>query len=207
MASISDTSICNSALSKLGEGSDGRITSLTDGSKNANFCNEQYGKLRDDLLRAHRWNFSVQRKELAQSSIIPAFEYDFQYALPDNWIRTVSVTANDAGVGSIPYKIEGLFVLASTEQLFMRYVARITDVNTMTSDFRELLATKIAHEGAIPIAQSNTLKQDMKDDLKRIMRRARSVDAIEDFPESRPEGSWVRSRGRGLRRDLTGYIR
>ena len=203
----SETSICNSALAKLGEGDDGRISSLTDGSKNANFCAEQYAKLRDDLLRTHHWNFSVTRVELAQSSITPAFEYDYQYALPSDWIRTISVSANDAGTGHIPYKQEGQFILASTEQIFLRYVAQITDAAIMTADFREALATKIAHEGAIPIAQSNTLKQDMKDDLKRILRRARSTDAIEDFPEARPQGSWVTVRSRGVRRDLTGYVR
>ena len=44
----SEVAICNSALIKIGAA---EITSLSDVNKRAQLCNEQYSKLRDELLR------------------------------------------------------------------------------------------------------------------------------------------------------------
>ena len=61
MASV--LGICNSGLIKLGAST---IMSLTEGTKNANLCNEQFAKLRDEVLRGHNWNFAIARAKLAQ---------------------------------------------------------------------------------------------------------------------------------------------
>jgi len=53
--------ICNSALIKIGAAV---IVSITDTNKRAQLCNEQYTKLRDDLMRSHPWNFARARKLL-----------------------------------------------------------------------------------------------------------------------------------------------
>jgi len=50
--------ICNSALLKIGAST---IVSLSDSSVEAEACNEQYTKLRDELLRSHPWNFAMKR--------------------------------------------------------------------------------------------------------------------------------------------------
>lgn len=190
----SEVGICNSALAKIGVGSDGRISSLTEGSRNANVCNEQYAKLRDALLRSHKWNFATARAKLARLADTPVFEFDYKYQLPTDWIRIIAVHDNDNGIGRVHYKIEGRTLLCDAEDIYLRYIKRATDPNDMPPDFRETLATLLARDLAIPIAQSNTLKQDMKDDFKRAARRARSTDAIEDTPEAMPEGSWITAR-------------
>lgn len=190
----SEVGICNSALTKVGVGGDGRISSLTEGSRNANICNEQYPKLRDDLLRSHTWNFATTRAKLARRDEAPAFEFNYKYQLPSDWIRVVSVHDNDAGAGHVRYKIEGSTLLCDAEDVYLRYVRQVTDPNDMPPDFREALAALLARDLALPVVQSNTLKQDMKDDFKRAARRARSTDAIEDTPEDMPEGSWVSAR-------------
>jgi hypothetical protein len=84
----SEVGICNSALIKIGAS---RITSLTEGSKNANLCAEQYAKLRDAELRAHLWNFATSRQKLAQISGAPVSGFEFHYQLPSDWVRTVAV--------------------------------------------------------------------------------------------------------------------
>ena len=59
--------ICNSALIKIGAS---KIAALSDTNKRAILCNEQYPKLRDDLLRSHPWNFAIKRKVLSADSFI-----------------------------------------------------------------------------------------------------------------------------------------
>ena len=188
----SEVGICNSALSKIG--SPTRITSLTEGSRAANACNEQYAKIRDALLRSHTWNFATKRAKLAQSSEIPEYEFNFAYRLPADWLRTVAVHDNDAGVGDTAFRIEGRKLITNANELYLRYIRRVTDPNDMPADFREALAVNLAVELAILIAQSNSLKESLKADQKTALRRTRSTDAIEDYPEAFPEGNWITSR-------------
>ena len=187
----SEVGICNSALSKIGAKN---ITALSEGSKNANVCNVQYAKLRDRLLRLHTWNFATARIKLARLSSTPAFEFDYEYQLPTGWLRTVSVHDNDQGLGLVSYKIEGLKVLTNTTEAYLRYIRRVEDPNDMSADFREALATMIARDIAIPIAQSNSLEEKMEARFLSAFRQAKSTDAIEDRSEQLPRGSWIEAR-------------
>lgn len=189
----SEVGICNSALAKIG--TTNRIASLTEDSKNAQVCNEQYEKLRDDLLRAHVWNFAKARVKLARDATAPTYEFDYAYMLPSDWLRTVAVHDNDAGDGTVEYRLEGMRVLAGAEDIWLTYVKRFSDPNDMPADFRETLAFRLAMELALPIAQSNTVQQIMERQFDRHLRQAKSTDGIEDHPESFPAGSWLISRG------------
>ncbi len=184
--------ICNSALAKVGAA---RITALSEGTKNANVCAEQYEKLRDDLLRGHAWNFAIRRTKLACLAEAPRFGPSHAYQLPANWLRTVSAHPDPGGRASLRYRIEGRQLLSDASAVYLRYVARIEDVNQMPADFREALASLLARELAVPIAQSNSLQQMLDDQYRRRLSRARGVDAVEDCPESLPDGTWISARG------------
>lgn len=180
--------ICNSALIKLGATA---IMSLTEGSRNANLCLEQYDKLRDDLLRGHVWNFAIERTKLARLAAAPDYGFAYAYQLPADWLRTVGVHDNDAGHGAARYRIEGRRVLSDASQLWLKYIARIEDPNRMDAAFREALAWKLAIDFAIPIVQSSTARSEAAEGYRRAVVKARSVDAIEDFPDPLPESDWV----------------
>ncbi len=184
----SEVGICNSALTKIGAA---RIVALDDGSKNANACAELYPKLRDDLLRRHAWNFAHVRRKLARLAAAPAFGFAYAYQLPTDWLRTVEVYTDDAAAGLANYRIEGRTILASAEALYLVYIGVVTDPNDMPSDFRETLAAMLACDLAVPIAQSSSLRQQMADAFRDALARAKSVDAVEDGPESMPEGAWA----------------
>lgn len=195
----SEVDIVNGALRLVGGG---RITSLTDGSNNANVANDLYEELRDDLLRSHPWNFATKRQKLAQSVTAPAFEFDHAYPLPSDWLRTVSVHGNDAGTGRIMFRVEHVggqrAIVTSQDEVWLRYVARITDPNMMAVDFRRALQLALARDMAVPVAASNTLQDNLQRQAERMLARARSADGLGSFPERRPRGSWADSRGRTL---------
>lgn len=183
--------ICNRALQKIGAT---RITGLDQGTKNANECNDAYEPLRDRLLRSHYWNFATRRAKLAQLSEVPASEWDHFYALPDDWLRTVEIHGNDAGAGRASYAHEDGKVASSFDELWMIYIAQITDPNTMTSDFREYLSVALAHDLAISIGNSGTQKDRLKVDLRDAKLLAISTDAQDDPPEDWPDGDWITAR-------------
>ncbi len=191
----SETNIINFALRALGAK---RITSRTDGSANANSADDVYDLVRDQVLRAHNWNFATKRIQLAELAATPTFGFDHQHALPSDWIRTVSVHDNDAGLGSLEYKEETTgsqrVLLSDSATVYLRYVAQITDPTFYPSDFVVALSIELAKRLALAIPNSNTIKADLDEEVKKLILGARSNDAMGSSPEKRPPGSWVSAR-------------
>lgn len=194
----SDVEIVNSALRKIGATT---ITSLTDGSENANVANDLYAIHRDNLLRYHTWNFATKRKKLAQSATSPPYGWDHQYPVPSDFLRIVEVHDNQDSLGAVRYKMEhdatdSTVIRSNAEEIWLTYIYQVTDPNRMPVDFREALALSLASEFATAIQNSNTLSERYLDQARRAKIKARSNDGMEDFPNAFPEGSWVTSRFR-----------
>lgn len=191
-----ETDVINTAARLVGANS---ITSITDGTTTANVASDLYEELRDHLLRSHPWNFATKRVQLARSATAPSFEFDYAYVLPSDWLRTISVHDNDAGQGTLLYRMEQvasqLVLVASSDQLYLRYVARVADPNLMAPDFRRALEVSLARDFAIPLASSNSLYELLSHQADRVLAQARSSDAMGGFPELRTRGSWASSRG------------
>lgn len=193
----SDTGIANVALRLLKAN---RIVSLTDGSNNANAANDVFTEVRDDLLRAHNWNFATQRQKLAKSATAPVSGFDNAFPLPSDWIRTVNVHDNDAEAGPPPFYREeelddGGVIVTDVDELWVRYVYRVTDANRMASDFRMAFAYALAL--AIPgVSNLSAAREDaLEGRARRRLNRAKHTDAMGSTPERRPVGSWITSRG------------
>lgn len=76
-----------------------------------------------------------------------------------------------------------------------RWVEKLIDPDHWPKDFQTLYATSLARSLAIPLANSATLYQRFDQRRKEELRAAKSIDAIEDFPEQFPESSWTAVRG------------
>lgn len=125
----SDVAICNSALIKLGVA---EITSLSQNVKRAQLCDEQYPKVRDELLRNHVWNFAIKRKVLALDSFTFT---DGDVNTGTNNITEVAhgmetgdkVRLTTSGVLPEPLQIDtDYFVIKNTDDLF-KLAASIQD--------------------------------------------------------------------------------
>ena len=191
----SQTGIINNALRAI---SGTRITSISDGTANGNIATDLWDDAVDALLRAHTWNFATRRIQLARSATLPVFEYDYAYVLPADWIRTISVHDNDDGFGTITWREEinagQRALLANEENVYLRYVARVTDTNVWAVDFVSAFTAQLASLMAVPVAKSVSLAEKWEKEAGKRLRRARSTDALGASPESRPLGSWVTSR-------------
>ena len=192
----SETDIAKEALYLLKAG---RIDSLSEDTNNAIKINDVFESVRDRLLRGHNWNFAQKWVKLAQSSTTPVFEFDNAYVLPADWIRTVSVHDNDAGAGGLLYR-EGEVagqgvILHSADELWMRYIYRVTDPNRMAADFITAFAYALALAvPGIPNASTTSLVE-LRKEARIMLREAKHSDAVGSAPERRPVGSWVTSRG------------
>ncbi len=200
----SDIDVINVALRRMGSA---RIVSLTDGSAEANVANDLYSEVLDDLLRQHAWNFATKRAKLAQLSEVPTFEFDHAYTMPANWIRTISVHPNSAGAGTMFYREEHLddkrVIVTSADEVYLRYIVRITDPNLMPPDFRNAFSMILARDFSIVLGSSNTMHINFNQLSRNAIARARSSDAMGSSPERQPRGSWVNRRG-GPSRPIVG---
>lgn len=183
----SSTEICNSALIKLGVET---IASLSESSKQARLCNEQYAKIRDKLLESHYWNFAMKRQEVAVISVAPLFGFTLAYQLPSDVLRVLHLNEKTAS-----FKVEqNKYLHTNVSNAKILYIAREEDVSKYSSMFKELLALDLAIDLCMALTQKRTLKADLKEDKKELIRDARSSDAQEGTMDSLIEDVWLNSR-------------
>ena len=189
-----ETSIANVALRLIGGT---RITSLAQGTPNANAVADIYTEIRDNILE-FPWNFATKRVQLGQSATSPTFGFQNAFAHPSDWVYTISVHDNDGGHGTLDYRHEqvaGQNVIATdSSQVYMTYTYRETDPNLMPASFRIALSSALARDLAITVANSNVLEDQLSKRADRDLGRAKSIDAVGSFPEPRPRGSWANTR-------------
>ena len=179
MASV--VQICNSALNQLGASS---ITALTDDSKNARLCNERYTTIRDAVFRAHPWNCLIKRVQLAQDSDTPAWGFDYQYTLPADCLRILGIKDYNSD-----YKVEGRKLLISESEVYLIYLAQITDVNELDVLLRETISAHLAQDIAYAITANLQVSRLMAEKYQAKLSEARHADSSEGYntnPELAP---------------------
>ena len=179
MASV--VQICNSALNQLGASS---ITALTENSKNARICNERYETIRDAVYRSHPWNCLVKRVQLAQDSDTPAWGFDYQYTLPADCLRILGIKDYNSD-----YKVEGRKLLISESEVYLIYLAQITDVNELDVLLRETISAHLAQDIAYAITANLQVSRLMAEKYQAKLSEARHADSSEGYntnPELAP---------------------
>lgn len=183
---VTEVSICNEALTALGENT---ITTLADSNKAARLCNLKYEGKRDYLLRRYYWNFAAKRAELSPEVVAPAFEFSTEFLLPDDCIQLRELYPN-----SIVYRIEGVSILCDETTLAIKYTYKVTDTTKMDATFVETLSALLAREMAIALTDS-TAKHSQMDELYEVkLSEARFAGSIEDDLHEIEANDWVESR-------------
>jgi len=193
MASVVE--ICNRALQKLGAQ---RIADIDENTKNARECKAAYTALRDAELRAHPWNFSITRAQLAASADTPVFGRARSFPLPSTFLRLLP-SYPEQNLNDKDWQIEdGDEVLAiftnDSAPLNVRYVQQVTDPNKMDPLFREALAARMAFELCETITQSTTKWQLLEEAYNKTIATAKHTNAIENVAQVPAEDTWITAR-------------
>jgi hypothetical protein len=188
--------ICNRALQKVGAHT---ITSLTDQSVNARALNTMYYSVRDSVMAASRWNFTIQRFQLAASSNQNAFGPLNIFPLPAGWLRVLPPDPLD-NVNDRDWLIEGSNIISAwNPPLNVKIQMKIEDVTLYPASFIEALAAKLAYELCEPLTQSNTKKQACDADYKMAIADAKKLNAIQNVPQISVEDPYITTRVSGSR--------
>jgi hypothetical protein len=207
----SDVEICSLALTRIGHLP---VMSLTGGAsapKAETLCALHYPICRDALLRSHPWNFAIMRSTLAQDSTTPNHEFDYRHALPSDCLKVLRTSWEASGFTgaavygfpgqsgyaneTIPYRIEGRYLLTNESTVSIEYIARITDVAQFDDMFVDVLAQRIAAEIAMPLTDNASLMQGIWKIYAEKLAEARTNDAQEGTPRAIVDLSpWIQAR-------------
>lgn len=166
----SELDIINQALVLVGAKP---IASLDEATNQAVAAKVFYQLSRDEVLRAHPWNFAIKRVHLSPLSVAPAYGYSSAFQLPADWLRTIEISSDE-------YNHEGGKLLCNDNGIDLRYVARVTDVTTYDSLFVTSLSCNIAAKLAPSIAGGTTMQQTMWQMYTAQLAHARAIDAQEE---------------------------
>lgn len=174
----SEVSICSNALLLLGAQT---INSLAETSDRALIASNLWPQTRNSVLRSHPWNCCIQRVQLAPDETAPAFDWAYQFTLPSDYLKALSV--GEAGC-EVEFRIEGRKLLSDENPCLLRYVSRNLAVGSWDDMLVQAMTLTMAAEMAYAITQSSSLRDSMREKLEMHMRRARAVDGQEDTPET-----------------------
>lgn len=185
----SAVTICNGALIKLGAN---RITSLIEGTVESKLCNERYDEVRKDLLRSHPWRFAVVWATPAVVASPPLLKYASVFQVPADCLRVL-----DTDIPIDKWTVEGNYISADTDQLNIRYIKDITDPNLMDDNFREVLSLKLAVDMSYSLTQNASLRAQLMEEYRAMLRQARSYSAQESSPPRVYANLWLNTRRGG----------
>jgi hypothetical protein len=187
----SDVTIANRALTKLGAD---RILLLSDETQAARVINSMFYDVRDAEIRRYTWKFSIKRTSLPALVEAPAWGYQYQYPLPDDYLGLVQVNEfySRPRDRKAPWSIEGGRLLCDFEApLNVRYKARIENAALFDALFVEVFACKLAMEACEALTQSSTKHDAAAQAYKFALSEAARQDALENPPEEFPWGSFL----------------
>lgn len=203
----SQTSICNRALQILGYQP---ISSITDGSRGARAMLRAYQPVLLRLLRAKFWNFSIQRAQLTQSAVTPAFGPAFYYPLPPDYLMLappdqkygVAFGGFISGPPNVTdWQIEqmpgegGLAIVSDqASPINIRYVSQNLTEGLFDPSFAEAFAALLAVETCEELTQSAGKIQQAGKLYDDAIEDAKQRNAFEQRPMNPPIDSWITQR-------------
>ena len=164
--------LCNLALVRLGFEP---VQALSDTNDRARTANRLYESTRDELLRAHNWNFAQTRVGLAQLATDPDWGELFAFQLPTDCLMVLETNLSD----DAPWRIEGRTLVTAEPAVSILYVARITDPAQFDVGFTEALVDRLAFHFSYPLTRNAALGDLLLKKADDSFRRAKSRDGQE----------------------------
>lgn len=171
----SSVQICSNALLELG---DSPISSFDESNDRTRLVVNLYEQKRDRVLRLNDWKCATKRIILSPDVTAPAFEWAYRFALPDDWLRTLSVgeTRDDQD----DYEQEGRHLLMNRNVCYLRYIWRNEDEATWDSLLIDAMTKVMVAALTYPITKSTSKQATDEEIVKRVLAEARNVDAVDN---------------------------
>jgi hypothetical protein len=178
MPDVSAVSICSNALLILG---DRPIASFDEDNDRTRLVSNLYAEKRDAVLRAHPWNCAIKRVVLSPNVDAPAFEWAYAFALPGDWLRTLSVGIDG---DQDDYVLEGREILMDKNVCRLRYIFRNEVEATWDALLVDAMTEVMIATLAYAVTKSTTQQANAQDIVRQVLKGARAVDGQEGTTET-----------------------
>ncbi len=186
---LSDIGLCSRALIKIGAAP---ITSFSDGTAESEIAGTMFAHIRDALLSAYAWSFASGQIALDQLSTTPVADYEYAYALPNDFLRAMSAGSGSRGRG-LNYRISGNALHTNAPDVVLTYIFR-PDEESFPPYFDQALIARLAAEFTIPVTENTSRSETMLTIAEREYQRARQIDAQQDTPNKIEDFTLVKVR-------------
>lgn len=178
MTTVSAVTICSNALLQNGEEP---IDNLSGDNNRTKLVVGLYEAKRDKVLRAHPWNCATKYVVLSPDTAAPAFDWSYQFTLPSDWLRTLSVGLKGC---ADDYRLVGRKIYMNKNICRLRYIWRNTAEATWDATLIEAMTQVMSVALTFPIVRSAAKEQLELQVLKDVLKQSRSIDAQENPPET-----------------------
>jgi hypothetical protein len=194
----SQLSLYNQALQFIGQT---RISSLAENSEARYLLDTVWsgGGIRR-CLEAGQWRFATRTVQIEYDpSIEPNFGYQYAFQKPTDWVRTVSLSADEYFNTPLnQYRDEAGYWWSDIQPLYVGFVSDSSsyggDLSLWPESFTEYAASYFGVRIAPNISGAVGRIADLKKESKDLLRAAQSNDAMNGPSPTMPRGSWSRSR-------------
>lgn len=154
----SQVDICNLALTRVGAAT---ITSLTDGTREANLCNILYDEVAEEVMAEGAWSTCTFRATLNQTTNTPVYEYTYEYQLPTNPRILKFLEVQDDRSLDITYDIEEDKLLTDEGSVKVKYIGFLEDPGSYGAYLKAAIVSRLSHELAYTITGSASVAEKM----------------------------------------------
>lgn len=146
--------ICNMALGFLAVDA---IDSFDDETVQADLCRRFYDTAYRLTLERHPWNFAERSSEpLSPRTEETINEFDFAYALPEDYVAFRKMLREDGYQSTCPFRIRGRVFHTDEANPIVVYTFKVTEQFT-TAGFDLAVAHKLAHLIGGPLTEDSAL--------------------------------------------------
>jgi hypothetical protein len=180
---LSRIDLCSRALLKIGANV---VSSLDEGTAEADVASNLYDYVRDGLLSAHPWHFATTQRTLAALSSEPIGDFANAFALPADCLRVLSAGSARRGAG-LAYTILDRRLHTNAAEVTLTYVFRANEED-FPPFFDKVLIAQLAAEFCIPLTDSTSRWDSLRKVADSELKQAKLINAqevtagrIEDF--------------------------
>jgi hypothetical protein len=159
-------------------------------------------------LQMGQWNFAMRTVKLDYSpSVEPDFGLRRAFDKPTDWVRTCGLCSDEYfREPLLDVMDERGYWYSDLDTIYVRYVSNDTeygmDYSVWPENFTRVVECYFAKETCLRVTQSQSLKDTLDSDFRKLLLSAKSTDAMDEATSFPPEGSWARARrGNRSRRD------
>lgn len=173
-----DLDIINSALNLIGAN---EISSLDEGSREANVAGVMYDDIYESELAAHPWGFAKAKVLLAQLTSTPLNEWEYAYQLPTDLIRLLNTNSTQ------DYEILEDKLYSNENTVEIEYITRI-DESKLPKWFKVSVMYRLASDMCVAITSNRTLAESLDAAYQVRTKNARFIN-----DDQQPAETWVDS--------------